>query len=242
MELEGKVAIVTGAARGIGRAIALDLGRAGARVVINYQHSSEAAESLAQEIPEARVVQADVSLTEGCERLVETALDWGSMDILINNAGINADGLALTMTDEAFDSVMAVNAGGCFRMCRAAIQTMVRARSGSIVNLTSISGLRGNPGQMNYSASKAAIVGMTRTLAREIAKRKVRVNAVAPGFVETDMTRALPEQVLKEVQRQIPMRRYGTVEEVSHMVRFLVGPQSQYITGQVFVVDGGLSC
>ena len=242
MELEGKVAIVTGAARGIGRAIALDLGHAGARVVINYQNSSEAAESLAQEIPEARVVQADVSLTEDCERLVETALDWGSMDILINNAGINADGLALTMTDEQFDSVMAVNAGGCFRMSRAAIQTMVRARSGSIVNLTSISGLRGNPGQMNYSASKAAIVGMTRTLAREIAKRKVRVNAVAPGFVETDMTRALPEQVLKEVQRRIPMRRYGTPEEVSHMVRFLVGPHSQYITGQVFVVDGGLSC
>ena len=127
-------------------------------------------------------------------------------------------------------------------MCRAAIQTMVRKRSGSIVNLTSISGLRGNPGQMNYSASKAAIVGMTRTLAREIAKRKVRVNAVAPGFVETDMTRALPEQVLKEVQRQIPMRRYGTAEEIAHMVGFLVGPHSQYITGQVFVVDGGLSC
>ncbi len=242
MELEGRVAIVTGAARGIGRAVALDLGRAGAKVVINYRNSAEAAEALADEIPQARVVKADVSVTDDCEKLIETALDWGSMDILVNNAGINADGLALTMTDEAFDSVMAVNAGGCFRMCRAAIQTMVRKRSGSIVNLTSISGLRGNPGQMNYSASKAAIVGMTRTLAREIAKRKVRVNAVAPGFVETDMTRALPEQVLREVKRQIPMRRYGTVEEVSHMVRFLVGPNSQYVTGQVFVVDGGLSC
>jgi 3-oxoacyl-[acyl-carrier protein] reductase len=242
MELEGKVAIVTGAARGIGRGIALDLGRAGARVVINYRNSAEEAEALAQEIPDARVVQADVSQTADCERLVAAALDWGSLDILVNNAGIKADGLALTMTDEAFDSVMAVNAGGCFRMCRAAIQTMVRERSGSIVNLTSISGIRGNPGQMNYSASKAAIVGMTRTLAREIAKRKVRVNAVAPGFVETDMIRALPEQVLQEVQRRIPMRRYGTVEDISHMVRFLVGPHSHYITGQVFVVDGGLSC
>jgi 3-oxoacyl-[acyl-carrier protein] reductase len=242
MELQGLNAIVTGASRGIGRAIALELGRAGARVLVNYARSAEAAEEVAQQIPEARAMQADVSSTEGCEALVAACKDWGSVDIVVNNAGITADGLCMMMTDEDFERVLAVNAGGCFRMCRAALHPMSRQRSGSIINLTSISGFRGNTGQTNYSASKAAIIGMTRTLAREMGRRKIRVNAVAPGFIETDMTQVLPTEALKVVQQNIPMRRFGQVEDVAPMVRFLAGPGSSYITGQLFVVDGGMSC
>jgi 3-oxoacyl-[acyl-carrier protein] reductase len=242
MELQGLNAIVTGGSRGIGRAIALELGRAGARVLVNYARSAELAERVVAELPEARAMQADVSTTEGCEALVAACKEWGKVDIVVNNAGITADGLCMMMSDEDFERVMAVNAGGCFRMCRAALQVMSRQRSGSIINLTSISGFRGNSGQTNYSASKAAIIGMTRTLAREMGRRKIRVNAVAPGFIETDMTNALPAVALDEVKKNIPMRRFGQVEDVAPIVRFLAGPGSQYITGQLFVVDGGMSC
>ncbi len=242
MELKGRIAIVTGASRGIGRAIARELGAAGARVIVNYREAAQAAEEVAALIPEARVVQADVSTTEGCERLVAAAREWGGVHVLINNAGITADGLCMTMTDEDFDRVLAVNTGGCFRMCRAVLHPMMRQRDGAIVNLTSISGFRGNSGQVNYSASKAAIIGITRSLAREMGRRKIRVNAVAPGFIETDMTAVLPTEALKVVKQQIPLRRLGATQDVAPLVRFLVGPQASYITGQLFVVDGGMSC
>ncbi|MED5374818.1 MAG: beta-ketoacyl-ACP reductase [Myxococcota bacterium] len=241
MELQDQIAIVTGGARGIGRAISLELAAAGAKVVVNYRSSADAAKALAEEIG-GLAVQADVSTTEGVETLIQAAEDLGPLQIVVNNAGITADGLLIGMSDEDYESVMNVNAGSCFRMMRAASQVMIRRRSGSIINLTSISGLRGNAGQVNYSASKAAIVGMTRSLAKEIARRKVRVNAVAPGFIETDMTQKLPTAVLDGAKKIIPMRRLGLPEDIAPTVRFLAGPGAAYITGQVVVVDGGMSC
>ena len=241
MELQDQVAIVTGCARGIGRAIAIELAAAGAQVVVNYRSSAQEAEELVAQIGGIAVC-ADVSTTDGCEALIDAAEALGPLQILVNNAGITADGLLIGMSDQDFDRVMSVNAGGCFRMMRAASQLMIRRRSGSIINLTSISGLRGNSGQVNYSASKAAIVGMTRSLAKEIGRRKVRVNAVAPGFVLTDMTQKLPQQVLDGAKAMIPMRRIGQPVDIAPTVRFLAGPGSEYITGQVIVVDGGMSC
>lgn len=245
MELAGQIAIVTGASRGIGRAIAIELGRAGAKVVINYRSRTEEAEAVAHAIAisggEARLCQADVASTAGCNALTAFAEEWGPVDIVVNNAGITADTLMLGMTDEQWDSVLSINAGGCFRMCRAAMAAMIRRRRGSIINLTSISGLRGNSGQANYSASKAAVIGMTRSLAKEVARRNVRVNAVAPGFVRTDMTAVLPTAVIEGATAAIPMRRMGEPEDIAPIVRFLAGPGSTYITGQVFVVDGGMS-
>jgi len=241
MELEGKIAIVTGGSRGIGRAIALELGAAGATVVVNYRSNAEAANEVIEKLNGKGIaVQADVSTTEGCQKIIDTAVEAGGLDILVNNAGITDDGLALRMTDEQWERVMNTNAGGAFRMCRAALDVMFRKRAGSIINIVSISGIRGNPGQANYSASKAAIIGLTRTLAKEMGRRKIRVNAVAPGFIETDMVADVHEEVIAGAKKIIPMRRLGKPEEIAPLIRFLAGPGSMYMTGQVIAVDGGL--
>jgi 3-oxoacyl-[acyl-carrier protein] reductase len=240
VELDGKVAIVTGGGRGIGRAIALELARGGARVVVAFGRDEGAAVAVASEVQGA-AVQGDIATAEGCRAILAAAELLGGADILVNNAGVTADGLALRMKDEQWDRVMAVNAGGTFRMCRAALPGMAKKRGGAIVNLASVAAVRGSAGQANYAASKAAIVALTKSLALEMARRNVRVNAVAPGFVATDMTASLSEKQVEEAVSHIPMGRMGTPAEVAPMVRFLCGPGGGYVTGQLFVVDGGLS-
>ena len=242
MSLAGQVAIVTGGSRGIGRAIALELGRAGATVIVNYNRNEAAAAEVVEQIGgDSRAVQGNIGTTEGCDALLGAAEELGGLDILVNNAGITDDNLALRMSDEQWQRVLDTNAGGTFRMCRGAMNQMFRRRKGSIVNIVSVAGLRGNPGQANYSASKAAVIGLTRTLAKEMGRRNIRVNAVAPGFVQTDMVADVDDKVLAEAKKVIPMRRLAQPEDIAPVVRFLVSPGSEYITGQVIAVDGGMS-
>lgn len=239
MDLINKVAIVTGGSRGIGRAIALELGAAGAKVVVNYFQNEDAAQAVAAEIG-GIAVQADVSTTEGCQQLIDAAVELGSLDILVNNAGVNRDTLMVRMSDEDWQHVIETNLNSAFRLCRAATEIMMHQRSGSIINVTSVSGIRGNAGQANYAASKAAIAAMSSSLAKEMGRRGIRVNCVAPGFVQTDMVEAMNPKVVEAARKMIPMRRLAQPLEIAKVVRFLASDDASYVTGQQWVVDGGL--
>jgi 3-oxoacyl-[acyl-carrier protein] reductase len=241
--LKDQVAIVTGGSRGIGKAAALALATQGAKIVVNYARSSEAAEAVVQEITDAGgkaiSLQADVSQTEEVDNLIKQTLDkFGRIDVLVNNAGITKDTLLLRMKLEQWQAVIDLNLTGVFLCTKAVSKTMLKQRSGRIINIASVAGQMGNPGQANYSAAKAGVIGFTKTVAKELANRGITVNAVAPGFIETDMTDDLKSD---EIIKFIPLGRYGQPEEVAGTIRFLAAdPAAAYITGQVFNVDGGM--
>jgi 3-oxoacyl-[acyl-carrier protein] reductase len=234
--LEGKTALVTGASRGIGRAIAAELASAGAAVVIGYRSGKDEAETLAQEIG-ARAVQADVSSAEDAARLVEEA---GDLDILVNNAGLTRDGLLARMSDDDWRTVIDTNLSSVFYTCRAVCRPMMKKRAGAIVNVSSIVGVHGNWGQTNYAASKAGIIGFTKSLARELGSRGVRANVVAPGYVKTQLTDVLPEEATKAMLDNTPLGRLGEPEDIAGAVRFLCSEAAAFINGEVLLVDGGL--
>jgi 3-oxoacyl-[acyl-carrier protein] reductase len=238
--LDGKVALVTGASRGIGAAIARELARAGARVAVNYRSGREAAEEIAGGIGGV-VVQGDVADAEQAQAMVERAeSELGDLDILVNNAGVTRDTLLARMSDDDWDAVLGTNLGGVFHTSRAVARKMLRRRAGSIVNLTSVVGLRGNPGQANYVAAKAGVIGFTKALARELGGRGVRVNAVAPGYIETELTMVLSEPVRDMILTNTPLGRLGRPEDVAGAVRFLCSDEAAFVTGEVLLVDGGL--
>ena len=234
--LEGRLALVTGGSRGIGRAIAVELANAGAQVVVGYRSGADEAGQVAAEIG-GRAVQADVSDREQAARLVEEA---GEIDILVNNAGLTRDGLIVRMSDEDWRTVIDTNLGGVFATCRAAARGMMKRRSGAIVNLSSVVGVHGNPGQTNYAASMAGIIGFTKALARELATRNVRANAIAPGYIETGLTEVLPDGVRDALLASTPLGRLGVPSDVAGAVRFLCSDEASFITGEVLLVDGGL--
>ena len=234
--LEGRVALVTGASRGIGRAIALELGRAGAQVVVGYRTGQEEAEAVAREAG-GRAVRADVSDPDSAKALVEEA---GDLDVLVNNAGLTRDGVLARMSDEDWRTVLETNLSSVFYTCRAATRGMMRKRGGAIVNVSSIVGVHGNWGQTNYAASKAGIIGFTKSLARELGGRNVRANVVAPGYVRTQLTDVLPEGATKLMLENTPLGRLGDPEDVAGAVRFLCSDEAAFVTGAVLLVDGGL--
>ncbi len=245
--LKGKVALITGSVRGIGKAISLCFAKAGADVVINYtSHTSELeAKNLVEEIKQMGVkaiaIQADISKSEEAKGLVaEVIKTFGKLDILVNNAGITKDMLLLRMSEEEFDKVIEVNLKGVFNCTKEASRVMMKV-GGSIINMTSVVGLSGNAGQSNYAASKAGVIGFTKSVAKEFAGKKLRVNAIAPGFIETDMTKVLADKVKEDVMRNIPMKRFGASDEVAKVALFLASDLSSYVTGEVIRVDGGMA-
>lgn len=246
MDLTGRNALVTGGSRGIGRAVCLELARRGANVAVNYAGNAQAAEETAAACRELGVqafaVQADVSGSAAAGAMVKAVIErFGRLDILVNNAGITRDKLALQMKNEDLDAVLDTNLKGAFYCMRAAYRPMMKQRYGRIVNLSSVVGLRGNPGQANYAASKAGLIGMSKSIAKELASRNVTVNLVAPGFIGTDMTAVLPEAAREALLKSIPMARLGQPEDVARAVAFFAAEDAGYITGQVLCVDGGMA-
>ncbi len=245
-QLTDRVAVVTGASRGIGRGIALELAKRGAIVVINYNASADLANQVVEEITaaggEATAVQADVSTEEGANTLIKTATErYSKIDVLVNNAGTTRDNVIMMMKAEDFDQVIQSNLRSTWLCSKAAVRSMMRKRYGRIVNMTSISGLRGQAGQTNYSASKAGIVGLTKALAKEVGPRGITVNAVAPGFVMTDLTKDLPQDLVDQMMPLIPLGKWASIEDVAYAVAFLASDEAAMITGEVLTVDGGMS-
>lgn len=245
-DLNGKVALVTGASRGIGAAIALGLAARGAAVCVNYSGSASAAADVVSEIEagggRAIALQADVSDAAACTALVaETISVLGGLDIVVNNAGITRDGLVVRMSDDDWNAVIGTNLTGVFNVTRACTRFLMKQRSGSIINVTSVIGLVGNAGQANYASAKAGVIGLTKSVAKELAPRGVRVNAVAPGFIDTEMTRALPEAIRNATLAQIALGRFGSVHDVARAVAFLASDDAEYITGQTLAIDGGMT-
>ncbi len=242
----GRVAIVTGGGRGIGRSVALRLAEEGANVAISYRSNDVAAQETADAVRAAgvrcEIFKGDVASPEDVRALFKGVGDtFGRVDILVNNAGITRDNIMMRMKEEEFDDVLRTNLGGTYLCTRAALRPMVRARWGRIVNLSSVVGLVGNAGQANYAASKAGIIGFTKSVAREVAQRGITANAVAPGYVETELTGSLPEKVKNQIRDQVPMGRFGEAEEVAEVVAFLAGEGAGYVTGQTIAVDGGMT-
>jgi 3-oxoacyl-[acyl-carrier protein] reductase len=245
IDLTGKAALVTGGSRGIGKAIGLRLARQGADVAFSFRGNADAAKATADEIEsigmKALSIQADVKDPASADTVVKTALDaFGKVDILVNNAGVTRDDLIMRMSEEAWREVLETNLFGAFWMTKAVTRPMLKARAGRIVNITSVSGQAGQMGQANYSSAKAGLIGLTKATARELASRGITVNAVAPGFVLTELTKDLPEALQSELIARTPLGRFGTVEEIADTVAFLASDEAQYITGQVLAVDGGL--
>ncbi len=244
--LENKVALVTGASRGIGKEIALSLAKEGAAVILNYNGSKEKAESAAEEIRaaggKAETYQCNVSDFEACGAMIQDLIkQYGRIDILVNNAGITRDGLLMKMSEEDFDAVLGTNLKGAFNTIRHMSRYFLKQKCGKIINISSVSGILGNAGQANYSASKAGVIGLTKSVARELASRGINVNAIAPGFIATDMVEAMTEDAKAKMTDAIPLKRIGTTKDIANMAVFLASDASDYITGQVFAVDGGMS-